>query len=89
MHGNRIGKDSRHPIPEGLYEVTFGAKVLGSHQPITFAVTFDDTLGTQQRLAFRTMPVGFSSRMTVTFFIHVIEYRRKKPKTLDKDGNLK
>ena len=87
MHGNRIGKNSRHPVPEGLDEVlhadpvhgqiTFWAEVLSFFQPITFAVAFNDTLGAQQRLAFRTMPMCFSSRMTGTIFFHAFIYREK------------
>ena len=85
MHGNRIGKNSRHPVPKGFDEVlhadpvygqiAFGAKVLGVLRPITFAVALDDTLGAQQGLAFRTMPMCFSSRMTVTIFFYEIIYR--------------
>ena len=87
MHGKWIGKNSRHPVPKGLDEVfhadpvygqiAFRAKVQGLFRPTTFAVTFDDTLGTQQRLAFRTMPMRFSSRMTAAIFFHVFVYREK------------
>ena len=87
MHGNRIGKNSRHPVPKGLDEVfyadpvhgqiAFRAKMQGLFRAITFAVTFDDTLGTQQRFAFGTMPMRFSSRMTAAFFFHVFIYREK------------
>jgi hypothetical protein len=90
MHGNRVGKNSRHPVPEGLDEVlhadpvhgqiAFRAKVLGLFQPMTFAVAFYDTLGAKQRLAFRTVPMCFSSRMTVTIFFHDFIYRGKNQK---------
>ena len=81
MHRKRIGKNSRHPVPEGLDEVlhadpvhrqiAFRAKALGLFQPIAFAVTFDDTLGAQQRLAFWTMPMRFTGGMTVAKFFHL------------------
>ena len=87
MHGYRIGKNSRHSVPEGLDEIlhadpvygqiAFRAKVLGLLQAITFAVAFDGTLGAQQRLAFRTMPMRFSRRMTITIFFHAFMYRKK------------
>ena len=85
MHGNRIGKNSWQPIPEGFDEVlyadpfngqiAFRAEVLGLFCPIAFTVAFDDTLGTKGGLAFRAMPMRFSCRMTVTFFFHDLIYR--------------
>jgi hypothetical protein len=87
MHGNRVGKNSRHPVPEGLDEVlhadpvhgqiAFRAEVLALFQPITFAVAFDGTLGAQQRVAFRTMPMRFSSRMPITIFFHALYIGKK------------
>jgi hypothetical protein len=87
MYGNRIRKNSWHPVPEGSDEilhadpihgqVTFRTKVLGVFRPITCAHAFDDTLGAQQGLAFRTMPMRFSSRITVTIFFHEINIGKK------------
>ena len=82
MHGNRIRKNLRHPVPEGLDEilhadpihgqVTFRTKVLDVFRPVTFVHAFDDTLRAQQGLTFRAMPMSFSSRMTITIFFHEI-----------------
>ena len=87
MHGKRIGQNFRHPVPKGLDEVlyaepvhgqiAFRAEVLGLFRPITFAVTFDDTLGAQQRLAFRTMPMCFYSRVPATIFFMLLYIGKK------------